>query len=427
MNPFVSRTVVAACASAFVACGGSAPSGAPGSVRQSPLSRDTAPSTRDLSQLVVDNTRFAFELYRELAPGNSGNLFYSPYSISIALAMAYAGAAGQTAQQMSRALHYTLAPARLHYAFDALDLALASRAEDAMGQGLRLQVAGSLWGDVSMTFQSAFLDTLAVDYGAGLQVADFVGAPEPARVAINGWVSDRTSRKIPELLPVRSIDSQTRVVLVNAIYFDAPWAVPFDPKATASAAFTRADGSTTTVDTMSALASNFLGYAEGPTWQAVEIPYAGESTSMVIVLPQPGQFATVEQGLTGDFVNSLRPSSDLNLQVMLPKLTVHRPVMDLTAQLKALGMVDAFAESADFSAMSAAPLKLKAVFHDAFVRVDENGTEAAASTAVVSTLISAPQLSKTVNVNRPFFFFVRDVLTNAVLFIGRIMDPTAPS
>ena len=179
-----------------------------------------------------------------------------------------------------------------------------------------------------MTFQSAFLDTLAVDYGAGLQVADFVGAPEPARVAINGWVSDRTNGKIPELLPVKSIDSQTRVVLVNAIYFDAPWAVPFDPKATASAAFTRADGSTVTVDTMSALASNFLGYAEGPTWQAVEIPYAGESTFMVIVLPQPGQFATVEQGLTGDFVNSLRPSSDLNLQVMLPKFTVHRPVMD---------------------------------------------------------------------------------------------------
>jgi len=427
MSSFVPRAVIAACASALVACGGSSASTGPVGVRQSALSRDAAPSTADLPQLVLDDTRFAFDLYKGLAQGNSGNLFYSPYSVALALAMTYAGAAGQTAQQMAQALHYTLPPARLHPAFDALDLALASRAQDAMGQGLRLQVADTLWGDVSMTFRSAFLDTLAVDYGAGLQVADFAGAPEPARAAINGWVSDRTNQKIPELLPVNSIDSMTRFVLVNAIYFNAPWARPFDPKATVSAAFTRADGSTVNVDTMSADTTNFLGYAEGPTWQAVEIPYAGQATSMVVVLPLPGQFAAVEQGLTGDFVNSLQPSSELNLQFTLPKFTLHGPVMDLTVQLRALGMVDAFTDSADFSAMTAQAVKLKAVFHDAFVRVDENGTEAAASTAVIGIPLSAPSLSKTVNVNRPFFFFVRDLQTNAVLFVGRVMDPTMPS
>ena len=425
MSHFVSRAAVAACVSAVVACGGSSASSGPVGVRQSSLSRDVAPSATDVAQLVVDNTRFAFDLYKGLAQGNSGNLFYSPYSVSLALAMTYAGTAGQTAQQMSQALHYTLAPARLHLAFDALDLALASRADDAMGQGLRLQVADSLWGDVSMSFRSAFLDTLAVDYGAGLRVADFAGAPEPARVAINGWVSDRTNQKIPELLPAHSIDSMTRFVLVNAIYFNAPWAIPFDPKATASAAFTRADGSTVQVDAMSASATNVLGYAEGATWQAVEIPYAGESTSMVVVLPQPGQFAAVEQGLTGDFVSSLQLSAAVNLQLTLPKFTVHGPVVDLTPQLKALGMVDAFTDSADFSAMTAESVKLKAVFHDAFVRVDENGTEAAASTAVIGIPVDAPSLTKTVNVNRPFFFFVRDVQTKAVLFVGRVMDPTA--
>lgn len=427
MTLCVPRAILAACASVLVACGGSTASSGGVGVRQSSLSRDVAPSTVDLPQLVLDDTRFAFDIYKGLAQGSSGNLFFSPYSISLALAMTYAGAAGQTAQQMSQALHFTLPPARLHPAFDALDLALAARAGDAMGQGLRLQVADSLWGDVSMTFQSAFLDTLAVDYGAGLMVADFAGAPEPARMAINGWVSDRTNQKIPELLPVHSIDSTTRFVLVNAIDFAAPWAMPFDPKATASAAFTRADGSTVGVDTMSAGGSNFFGYAEGPTWQAIEIPYAGQSTSMVVILPQPGQFTTVEQGLTGDFVNSLQLDFEVDLQFMLPKFTVHGPVVDLTAPLRALGMVDAFTDSADFSAMTAEAVKLKAVFHDAFVRVDENGTEAAASTAVVGTTLSASTLSKTVNLNRPFFFFVRDVETQAVLFAGRVMDPTAPN
>jgi serpin B len=202
--------------------------------------------------------------------------------------------------------------------------------------------------------------------------------------------------------------------------------MPFDPKATASVAFTRADGSTVQVDAMSSSTANFVGYAEGATWQAVEIPYADESTSMVVVLPQQGQFAAVEQGLTGDFVNSLSFNGAVNLQLTLPKFTVHGPVVDLTPQLKALGMVDAFADSADFSAMTAEAVKLKAVFHDAFVRVDENGTEAAASTAVIGIPVDAPLLTKTVNVNRPFFFFVRDAPTKAVLFVGRVMDPTAP-
>jgi serpin B len=425
MSHFVSRAAAAACVSALVACGGSSAGTGP-VVRQSSLSRDMAPEATDLPQLVLDNTRFAFDLYKALVQGNSDNLFYSPYSVSLALAMTYAGAAGQTAQQMSQALHFTLPPAKLHRAFDALDLALASRADDAMGQGLRLQVADSLWGDVSMTFRNPFLDTLAVDYGAGLRVADFAGAPEPSRLAINGWVSDRTNQKIPELLPVHSIDSPTRFVLVNAIYFNAPWAMPFDPKATASVAFTRADGSTVQVDAMSSFTANFVGYAEGATWQAVEIKYADESTSMVVVLPQPGQFAAVEQGLTGDFVNSLLFSVVVNLQLTLPKFTVYGPVVDLTPQLKALGMVDAFADGADFSAMTAEAVKLKAVFHDAFVRVDENGTEAAASTAVIGIPVDAPSLTKTVNVNRPFFFFVRDGETGVVLFVGRVMDPTSP-
>lgn len=428
--------LAAGCLALATGCGGSAGAGttpAPGpsgsQVVQSNLSRDTSPNApaADVEQMARDNTDFAFDLYQQLAPQSAQNLFYSPYSISLALAMTYAGARGETAQQMAKALHFSLPPARLNPAFDALDLELRSRSDG--GKGLTLNIADSLWGQRALQFEQPFLDTLAVNYGAGLHVVDFENATEAARGAINGWVSDETNDKIPNLIGQGALTPDTRLVLVNAIYFKAAWQEPFDPSLTAPEPFTRLDGSTVQADEMSQ--ETDFGYAEGSNYQAVEIPYQGGKTSMVVVLPAPGKFTAVESQLTGSFVTSLFNSlSYANLvELQLPKFTVHGATIELKNELKALGMTDAFSSSADFSGMvdpSIDRLYLAHVLHQAFVKVDESGTEAAAATAVIAnTGAAAPVNPKSVNVDRPFLFMIRDVPTNSVLFAGRVLDPTA--
>jgi serine protease inhibitor len=424
----------AGCLALATGCGGSAgttpsPAGPSGSeVVQSNLSRDTSPnvSSADVDEVASGNTDFAFDLYQQIAPESAQNLFYSPYSISLALAMTYAGARGDTATQMASTLHFSLPPATLHPAFDKLDLELRSRADG--GKGLTLNIADSLWGDQAIQFEHPFLDTLAVSYGAGLHVVDFQHATEAARGAINGWVSDETHDKIPNLIGEGALTPDTRLVLVNAIYFKASWQTQFDPTLTAPKAFTRLDGSTVQANEMSEATD--LGYAEGSNYQAVEIPYQGGKTSMVVVLPAPGQFTAVEDQLAGSFVRSLFNALSYNqVDLDLPKFTVHGETIDLKKELKALGMTDAFDGSADFSGMvdpSIAQIYLAHVLHQAFVKVDETGTEAAAATAVIgNTGSAAPVNVKTVNVDRPFLFMIRDVPTNSVLFAGRVLDPTA--
>ena len=213
--------------------------------------RNTAPSVApaDMATLSTGNSAFAFDLYQALRK-KDGNLFYSPYSISLALAMTYAGARGETAQQMATTLHLTLPPERLHPAFDLLDLQLAQREQGAKGtdgKGFRLNIVNAIWGQQGYQFLPDFLDTLAENYGAGLRVLDFQKAAEPARVTINNWVDAQTEGKIKNLIPPGAIDAMTRLVLTNAIYFNAAWAQPFDKNATADGPFTLLDGSQVTV------------------------------------------------------------------------------------------------------------------------------------------------------------------------------------
>ena len=306
-------------------------------VVQSSLSRNTNPAVApaDLQTLTTGNTEFALDLYHAIAGGSDeGNLFYSPYSVSIALAMTYAGAQGSTATQMAGALDFQLPLVTLNPAFDALDLQLASRAHGQAGdngQPFKLNVIDSLWGDKTFTFQKPFLDTLATYYGSGLRTVDFVNAPEAARGAINGWVADQTDDLIPTLLPDQSITPDTRFVLVNAIYFNAGWATPFLASETRPGTFTRLDASTAQVPLMNGgLEGN---YAKGAGWQAVELPYAGGQTSMVVVLPDVGQFATVETALDGAFVGSLF-SSLKDAQIALTA-EVHREGRDHQPQDRA--------------------------------------------------------------------------------------------
>jgi serpin B len=413
----------------MVACSGASGSNQDFGVVQSSISRDTSPqvTSSDLQSLVSSNTTFAFNLYHQIAAGNeTDNLFYSPYSVSIALAMTYAGAGSSTATQMATALDFRLPLTTLNPAFDALDLQLASRAQGQAGdngQPFKLDVIDSLWADKTFTFQKPFLDTLARYYGAGLRTVDFENAPETARGAIDAWVSAQTEKLIPQLLPDGSVDSNTRFVIVNAIYFNAGWESPFTPTSTQPRAFTHLDGSTAQIPMMSQVLET--GYASGSNWQATELRYAGGQTSMVIVLPQQGQLADAEQGLDASFTSSVFSSLEpTEVTLSMPKFSITGASISLATELETLGMTDAFDQlKADFSAMTQQPVFISDVFHQAYVSVDENGTQAAAATGVVGQTFSESQNVASMTIDRPFLFVIRDIPTNSVLFVGRVLSP----
>jgi serpin B len=430
-----SLVLAVAPAALALGCSGSPPP-APdaGEPVPSSVQRDLTPSVApgNEAQLVAGNTAFAFDLYHQVgAASPSRNLFYSPYSVSLALAMTYAGAATNTAAEMAKALHFTLPPASLHPAFDRLDLAIQKKpagATGADGAPFAINIADSLWGDRRVVFQQSFVDTLARDYGAALRQVDFAGQPLAAEAAINQWVAKATDDKIDPLLGPGVITSTTRFVIVNAVYFNASWATQFGPNSTVTQPFSRADGSTVEVPMMS---SNKVAtaYGKGPSWQAVELPYSGGTTSMVIVLPDAGAFSAVEQSLSSDFWSSVASALGTSgfIALSMPRFKIHGGSVSLTPALEALGMKTAFDPSAaDFTAMiPAGGTYISDVVHQAFVDVDESGTEAAAATAVVGTGLAIELPAVTVTVNRPFFFFIRDVATNTILFAGREGDPTS--
>ncbi len=395
---------------------------------QSDKPRIVSPDVVDaeLAQLVQDNQAFALDLYRALK-AQDGNLFYSPHSISVALAMTYAGARNETARQMAAVMHFTQSQDRLHPAFNALDLALNSRGKEAQGkdsQAFRLNVVNAIWGQRGYEFLPAFLDTLGEHYGSGLRILDFARDPETSRVTINNWVSEQTESRIKDLLPKGIIDEMTRLVLTNAIYFNAAWAHPFTPQETTDGTFYLLDGSEVVAPMMRQ--TEMFGYAERDGLQVVELPYNGYELSMVIVLPQKGQLARLEDELDAKTLDTLLSElTDHKVMLALPRFKVESE-LGLAKMLQALGMVDAFdLARADLSGMDGTTdLFIQDVVHKAFVDVDEAGTEAAAATAVVVGLKAAPIEPVVMTVDHPFVFFIRDIQTGAVLFVGRIVDPT---
>jgi len=397
----------------------------PGEIVRSEKQRVTSPDApeADLAELVSGNSAFAFDLYQAIREGD-GNLFYSPYSISLALAMTYAGARGETEQQMADTLQFTLPQDRLHPAFNTLDLELAGRGEGAEGQdgGFRLNIVNSIWGQDGYSFLPQFLDTLAENYGAGLRLLDFVKAPDESRGVINDWVSDETEGKIQDLLPQGSITSATVLVLTNAIYFNAAWEYPFEEELTHDGPFHLLDGSQVTVPMMEQ--REYFGYAEGEGYQAVELPYDGGELSMVIFLPEDGRFEEFVSALDGERVASiLKDINPQEVHLTMPKFT-YESGFRLKETLAGMGMPAAFA-AADFSGMDGTRhLFIDDVYHKAFVSVDEAGTEAAAATAVVVAR-AAPTPPKEVTVDRPFIFMIRDIETGAILFLGHVVNPAA--
>ncbi|MCY3869059.1 MAG: serpin family protein [Gemmatimonadetes bacterium] len=383
-----------------------------------PLATDS-----ELTDLVRGNNDFAFNLYQKLREEESGNLFYSPYSISLALAMTYAGARGETERQMSNALHFILSQDKLHPAFNALDLQLASRGEGSSGQdgkGFRLNITNAIWGQQGYNFLQDFLDKLAENYGAGMRIANFTEAPENSRVTINDWVAQQTEEKIKDLIPSGAIDNLTRLVLTNAIYFNAAWLHPFDERATAEGDFHLLAGNSIKVPMMRQTES--FGYARGTEYQAVELLYDGSEISMVILLPDKGTFDPFEKSLNAELIG--RISKDLRrnrIELTMPSFEFEAQ-FKLGAMLQKMGISDAFnPQLADFSGMDGTKnLSISDAFHKAFVLVNENGTEAAAATGVVIGVTSVPPR---VTIDRPFIFLIRDIATNTTLFVGRVMDP----
>lgn len=395
-------------------------------LRRSESERDLAPDVSgvELNELVSGNTSLAVDLYRS-AQETEGNIFFSPYSITTALAMAYAGARENTATEMANALHFTLDDNKLHAALNALDLQLASRAEDIdeEGDAFELTVANSMWGQRNFDFLDTYLDRIAMNYGAGLRLVDFVAETEASRVTINDWVEEMTRERIQDLIPAGVLTVDTRLVLTNAIFFKASWKTPFPEGQTRDGTFYLPNGTETTVPMMSNDAT--YGQYQGDGFQAVELPYLGEQLSMVVIVPDDGALETVETALSPELLAGvfagLQPA---RLLLRFPKFGFEFN-LPLKERLLGLGMVDAFDGSrADFSGIDGRPqfLFVQDVLHKGFIAVDEKGTEAAAATAVVIGIESLPP---SLTVDRPFLFLIRDIPTGSVLFLGRVVDPSA--
>ena len=396
----------------------------PGIMRSDKPRIDAEVGQTDLSALVDGNNAFAFDLYGALKV-TQGNIFYSPYSISQALAMTYAGVRDTTEKEMAGTLHFTLPQDRLHPAFNSLDQQLKARGQGAKGKdgkGFRLNIVNAIWGQTGYSFMADYLDLLAQNYEAGLRTLDFRTAPELSRLVINKWVEDQTEQRIKDLIPAGAIDPLTRLVLTNAIYFNAAWANAFEKNLTQPAPFHLMDGSTVDVPMMRQ--TERLGYATGDGYQAVSLPYDGGELEMVVLLPDEGKFAEFEKSLdadrAGSIIEGIVPSQ---VALRLPRFKFESE-FDLGKILADMGMPTAFSSQADFSGMTGnRELSISRVIHKSFVGVDEDGTEAAAATAVIMRATAMPVKPLEVTVDRPFIFLIRDIQTGSVIFVGRVVNP----
>ncbi len=394
---------------------------------RSPLTRELAPDATEaeLQALADGNQALTVDLY--LATSSpSENYMVSTLSIRSAFAMVYAGARGDTAAEMAEVLNLDPDAERFHTAYNALDLTLASRNLPADVENeldpVELYMANAFWGQAGTPWSESYLDTLAVNYGAGVESVDFDADADGVRRIINTWVEDRTRDRIQDLLPDGSITSDTAAVLTNAVYFRAPWGAPFEEYATQSVDFTLLDGSTVEVDMMNQLEAH--RYYDGDTVDAVELAFRGESLSMVVLVPDSGAFESATDTLSVELLREVTAGLQGGLvDVALPKFTFESS-FTLSDALKDLGMTTAFSSAADLSGMlPGGGLYIDEAYHKTFIAVDESGAEAAAATAVVVGETSVPVVDFTLRADRPFFFGIRDRELDVWLFFGHVVDP----
>jgi serpin B len=387
-----------------------------------------------INPVVKGNTAFALDLYAQLKTAKSGNLFYSPYSISTALAMTYAGAKGETGTQMSKVLHFPECQTALHPAFSLLQ----DQINDAAQKNIKLSIANALWGQKGHPFRKEFKDAVKNYYKAALKEVDFRTAYEAARKVINAWVEKKTHEKIKDLVPKRVLKPMTRLVLVNAIYFKGNWASPFKTGDTKDMPFMVTPNNSVEVPMMTQ--KSYFGYKKNDSLQVLELPYAknrlenplelpssydDNTVSMIVLLPrQRDGLAELESSLNpanlDEWLDGLRRKK---VKVFLPKFKVSTG-FELSNTLKKMGMPDAFNDDADFSGMDGTTdLSIMSIIHKAFVDVNEKGTEAAAATAVFVGTRGLPPPTPTFRADHPFIFLIRHNSSGSILFMGRVVNP----
>lgn len=397
------------------------------------MKTDTPPtaslSDAELQRIAKASNTFGLDLYAKLRD-EKGNLAMSPASISTALAMTWAGAKGETEAQMRKVMHFDGTPAEIA----PLAGKLSSYLEDP-NRAVKLRIANRLFGEKTYSFEPGYLELTKTAFDAPLDPVDFRKNFEGARKHINSWVEGETEKRIKNLIPPRGVDAETSLALVNAIYFLGDWADPFRKEATSDAEFTVAQGKKKKVPTMHRTAH--YGFAEKGGVKALEMTYKGNDTSMVVLLPKDeASMAAFEKGLTVAKVNELASAlTAKKVEVSLPRFEIDpASSVALADQLKALGMTTAFdRKKADFTGIANPPspadrLFIGQVFHKAFVKVDEKGTEAAAATAVVMPRAGSaarPEPPEVFNADHPFVYLIRDKKSGLILFMGRVSDPTS--
>lgn len=384
---------------------------------------DTPVRDAAADSLARDNSAFALDLYHQLA-ATDGNVFFSPYSISTALAMTYAGARGNTEKEMAATLRFSLDQKKVHPAFAAVDAQLKRVQRTG---NIRLAVANSLWPQVGHPFLDDYLSLLKEQYGVSIKAVDYTKASEDARKLINNWVEDKTEDKIKDLVQPGVLGADTRLVLVNAIYFKGKWQSQFKAANTVNLPFHVSTRES--VDARMMLQTHTFRYASLPSLEILELPYAGDELSMTVLLPRATDGARELAGnLSADTINGwLGELAEREVSVILPRFKMTSS-FSLNGTLSSMGMVDAFdSAKADFTGMDGRSdwLFIGAVLHKAFVEVNEEGTEAAAATAVaLEALGFEAQPPVAFRADHPFVFLIRERQTGSILFLGRVSDPT---
>lgn len=374
------------------------------------------------------NNQFAFEFFRHLAADpeyGEGNIFFSPFSLSSALAITCEGARGTTAEEIRSVFHFPDNRSLMRSGFFETISGINSRVN-----AYTLKTANALWAEKMYPFLPEYIQTAEDYYGARTTNLDFIRAPEESRQTINRWVEEQTEDKIRDLVPAGEIDSATRLVITNAIYFRGTWVREFDRNKTEEADFRAGDGQIVSVPMMQRTDENAIfGYMETEGFQALSLPYesgGGREISMLVILPKGESLSGVEQALDRQMYDGIRAGlGERQVKVYLPRFAMETKYF-LPRVLSSMGMTRAFTPGADFSGMDGTGgLFIANIIHQAFVETNEEGTEAAAATAVIlqKTALPAGDGVPVFRADHPFLFIIHDQETGNILFMGRVSNP----
>lgn len=386
---------------------------------ESILTRNLAPSSSQSEVLALadNNNKFTFSIFNQLYESESNNIFFSPYSISEALAVAYVGANSNTKTEMASVLNFDLDNDNLlHDSFNSLNLQLSNS-----DNNYTFEINNAIWIQKDLSLLDSYLDTIKVNYGANIKTLDFINETQASRLAINNWIKEQTHDRIEEVISEDALNNTTRVVLTNTVYFKGEWLNKFTESSTSDDTFTTIDGSTKQTSYMNQYNVSYK-YINTDNYQAIELPYKGDKSSMLIIIPDAGTFTDTLSNLESIY-QSISNMNYESINLKMPKFEFNSPLYDIKNHLKNLGMVTPFSINADFSNMTGdQSLLIDSISHKAFLKIDEDGTEAAAVTVIASSDSNYNLNTIDVDINRPFIIFIKDDETKQILFMGTIKD-----